>query len=70
MMRMAILFIIFVTYLLSGYDFGSYMFFANVFMWLVCIILAVRPGFEKEPVSDPSDPVALPALYMDSIEPG
>jgi len=65
--RMTIIFTIFVTYFLSGYDSGSYVFFANVFMWLVCIILGVRPGFEKEPVSDP---VALPALSMDSIELG
>jgi hypothetical protein len=40
--RMIIFFIIFVTYFLSGYDFGSYMFFANVFMWLVCIVLAAK----------------------------
>jgi hypothetical protein len=38
--RIAIFFILFTTYLLSGYT--SYVFFANVFMWLVCIVLGAK----------------------------
>jgi hypothetical protein len=40
--RLAIFLIIFVTYFLSGYNSGSYMFYANLFMWLVCIILGAK----------------------------
>jgi hypothetical protein len=42
-----IFFIIFITYLLSGYDSGHYMFFANLFMWFVCVIMASRSSFES-----------------------
>lgn len=42
-----IFFIIFITYLLSGYDSGNYMFFANLFMWFVCVVLASRSSFEN-----------------------
>jgi hypothetical protein len=38
--RLAIFLIIWTAYFLSGN--GSYMFFANVFMWLVCTILGAR----------------------------
>jgi len=40
--RIAIFCIIFMTYLLSGFnDSGYYQFFANLFMWLVCISSAM-----------------------------
>jgi Glycosyltransferase family 87 len=50
--RWIIFFIIFITYLLSGYDSGNYMFFANLFMWFVCIIIALRSSIENMPASD------------------
>lgn len=55
--RIIIFFILFITYFLSGYDSGSYTFYANVFMWLVCITLSMKSNFERE---DISNPVVLP----------
>jgi hypothetical protein len=40
--KIAVSFIILITYFLSGYNSGSYMFYANLFMWIVCIVLSVR----------------------------
>ena len=40
--RIYIFSIILVTYFLSGYDSGYYMFFVNIFMWFICIILETR----------------------------
>jgi hypothetical protein len=63
--RIAIFFAIAVAYFLSIYKFPDYMFFANLFMWLICIMMTVRPGFEKANVYDS---VLAPAMNTDSVE--
>ncbi len=65
--RIAIFFIVFTIYFLSGYDSGGRMFFANLFMWLVCIVLGAKPIFEKPLLPDSQ---IANALHHESVELG
>lgn len=44
--RATVFLIIFATYFLSSYDFDGHMFFANVFMWLICILFGLRSSLD------------------------
>lgn len=45
--KMAVCFMILITYFLSGYNSGIYVFYANLFMWLVCIVLGANLNLYK-----------------------